>query len=169
MDSEIIGLLGLVVLMGLLMLRAPIGISLIAVSFSGIYYLIGPRPAFGMLASLPYDFASKWTLSSVPMFLLMGFVCFNAGLTRGLFQTARSWLAWLPGGLAVASVWGSAGFAAVTGSSIACCAAMGRWRRGPSTTWRSTATSSLSSTAMSSAERVGVPLKSRCSRKWVAP
>ena len=126
MDSEIIGLLGLVVLMGLLMLRAPIGISLIAVSFSGIYYLIGPRPAFGMLASLPYDFASKWTLSSVPMFLLMGFVCFNAGLTRGLFQTARSWLAWLPGGLAVASVWGSAGFAAVTGSSIACCAAMGR-------------------------------------------
>lgn len=126
MDSEIIGLIGLAVLIGLLMLRAPIGISLITVSFTGIYVLIGQRPAMGMLASLPYDFAAKWTLSSVPMFLLMGFVCFNAGLTRGLFQTARSWLSWMPGGLAVASVWGSAGFAAVTGSSIACCAAMGR-------------------------------------------
>jgi len=79
-----------------------------------------------MLAAMPYDFTSKWTLSSVPMFLLMGFVCYHAGLTRGLFEAARSWLARLPGGLAVASVCGSAGFAAVTGSSIACCAAMGR-------------------------------------------
>lgn len=126
MASEYIGLIGLAVVMLLLVLRTPIGISLIAVSFTGILILIGLRPAMGMLATLPYDFVSKWTLSSVPMFLLMGFVCYQAGLTRGLFDAARSWLSWLPGGLAVASVWGSAGFAAVTGSSIACCAAMGR-------------------------------------------
>lgn len=126
MENEIIGLIGLACVMFLLILRVPIGISLIAVSTTGIYILIGPRPAFGMLTTLPYDFTAKWTLSSVPMFLLMGFVCYHAGLTRGLFQAARSWLVWLPGGLAVASVWGSAGFAAVTGSSIACAAAMGR-------------------------------------------
>ena len=53
-------------------------------------------PAWGMLAAMPYDFTSKWTLSSVPMFLLMGFVCYHAGLTRGLFEAARSWLARLP-------------------------------------------------------------------------
>ncbi|MEW5420922.1 TRAP transporter large permease [Amorphus sp. 3PC139-8] len=126
MSGELIGLIGLAVVLLLLVLRTPIGISLIAVSFTGIYILLGPRPALGMLATLPYDFAAKWTLSSVPMFLLMGFVCYHAGLTRGLFEAARSLLAWLPGGLAVASVWGAAGFAAVTGSSIACAAAMGR-------------------------------------------
>jgi tripartite ATP-independent transporter DctM subunit len=113
-------------MLGLLVLRVHIGIALISVSTGGIWYLIGSRPALGMLSTLPYDFSASWTLSSVPMFLLMGYVCYYAGLTRGLFEVARSWLAWLPGGLSVATIWGSAGFAAVTGSSIACAAAMGR-------------------------------------------
>ena len=126
MENETIGLLGLGAVLVLLALRVHIGIALISVSVTGIWILIGQRPALGMMSSMPYDFTAKWTLSSVPMFLFMGFVCHQAGLTRGLFEAARSWLAWLPGGLAVASVWGSAGFAAVTGSSIACCAAMGR-------------------------------------------
>ncbi|MFV0475509.1 MAG: TRAP transporter large permease [Pikeienuella sp.] len=126
MSSEIIGVTGLGVLVALLLARVPIGISLIAVSFGGIWALIGPRPAWGILSAVPYDFTAKWTLSSVPMFLLMGFVCYHAGLTRGLFAACRSWMARLPGGLAIASVLGSAGFAAVTGSSVACAAAMGR-------------------------------------------
>ncbi len=126
MSNEIIGLAGLGVLVLMLLARIPVGISLIAVSFGGIWTLIGPRPAWGILSAVPYDFAAKWTLSSVPMFLLMGFVCFHAGLTRGLFEACRSWMARLPGGLAIASVLGSAGFAAVTGSSVACAAAMGR-------------------------------------------
>ena len=126
MESEIVGLLGLLVLVGLLLLRVPIAIALIVVSFAGIYVLIGPRPAFGILKVVPYEFTAKWTLSSVPMFLLMGYVCFYAGLTKGLFDACRSWMARVPGGLAIASVMGSAGFAAVTGSSVACAAAMGR-------------------------------------------
>ncbi|MFC3226255.1 TRAP transporter large permease [Marinibaculum pumilum] len=126
MDSEIIGLLGLGVLVLMLLARVPIGITLITVSFAGIWVLIGPRPAWGILSAVPYEFAAKWTLSSVPMFLLMGYVCYHAGLTQGLFAACRSWLARLPGGLAIASVLGSAGFAAVTGSSVACAAAMGR-------------------------------------------
>lgn len=60
------------------------------------------------------------------MFLLMGFFSFHAGLTKGLFDAARVWLSGLPGGLAVATVFGAAGFAAVTGSSVACAAAMGK-------------------------------------------
>ena len=60
------------------------------------------------------------------MFLLMGYICFHSRLTDGLFQVARSWLSWMPGGLAVASVGAAAGFSAVTGSSLACAAAMGR-------------------------------------------
>jgi tripartite ATP-independent transporter DctM subunit len=79
-----------------------------------------------MLQVVPHTFIANWTLSSVPMFLLMGFVCYHAGLTRGLFDTARLWLSRLPGGLAIASVFGCSGFAAVTGSSVACAAAMGK-------------------------------------------
>ncbi|MEC9345539.1 MAG: TRAP transporter large permease subunit [Pseudomonadota bacterium] len=126
MENEVIGLLGIASLVLLLLLRMPIGIALILVSFCGIWVLVGQRPAWGILSAVPYDFAAKWTLSSVPMFLLMGYVCYHTGLTKGLFDACRSWLARLPGGLAIASVFGSAGFAAVTGSSVACAAAMGR-------------------------------------------
>ena len=60
------------------------------------------------------------------MFLLLGYVCFHAQLTQGLFRAARLWLSSVPGGLAVASIFGTTGFAAVCGSSVACSAAMGR-------------------------------------------
>jgi tripartite ATP-independent transporter DctM subunit len=80
----------------------------------------------GALRIIPYNFAANWQLSSVPMFLLMGYLAYHTGITRGLFRAARVWLSWMPGGLAVASILGCSGFAAVTGSSVACAAAMGR-------------------------------------------
>lgn len=120
------GFTGLAVLMVLLALRVPIGVSLISVSFGGIWALIGLNGAVSTLKVAPYSFAASWQLSSVPMFLFMGYFCFHAGITQGLFQAARVWLSRLPGGLAVASVFGTAGFAAITGSSVACAAAMGR-------------------------------------------
>jgi len=62
----------------------------------------------------------------VPMFLLMGYVCYHARLTAGLFEVARLWLTGLPGGLGVATVGAAAGFSALTGSTTACAAAMGK-------------------------------------------
>ena len=126
MSGTEIGLGGIAILLVLILLRVPIGISLITVSFGGIWMLLGERPAWGIVTAIPYDFASSWALTSVPMFLLMGFFCYQAGLTTGLFDAARKWLSVLPGGLAIASIFGSAGFAAVTGSSVACAAAMGK-------------------------------------------
>ncbi|WP_109467969.1 TRAP transporter large permease [Albibacillus kandeliae] len=126
MTDAHIGFAGLGLLVLLIALRFPIGVSLIGVSFGGIWLLVGERAAWGALGVVPWGFASTWQLSSIPMFLLMGFVCYNGGLTTGLFRAARVWLSRLPGGLAVASIFGAAGFAAVTGSSIACAAAMGR-------------------------------------------
>lgn len=121
-----VGLTGLGALLVLLSLRIPVGVALIGVSFVGIWSLVGERVALSILTSTPYAFTAHWTLSSVPMFLLMGYFCYHAGLTKNLFDAARVWLAKLPGGLAVASIFGAAGFAAVTGSSVACAAAMGR-------------------------------------------
>ncbi|NEW88360.1 MULTISPECIES: TRAP transporter large permease [Rhodopseudomonas] len=109
-----------------LLMRVPVGVALGGLSFAGIWAMLGPRVAWGTLTSMPYDFISHWTLSSVPMFLLMGYVCYHSQLTDGLFRMARAWLSWMPGGLAVASVGAAAGFSAVTGSSLACAAAMGR-------------------------------------------
>jgi tripartite ATP-independent transporter DctM subunit len=126
MSDGAIGFLGLAVLLTMIGLRVPIGVSLLSVSFVGIWSIIGLDPALGILRTIPFSFAANWQLSSVPMFLLMGFLCFHAGLTRGLFEAARVWLGRLPGGLAIASVFGASGFAAVTGSSVACAAAMGR-------------------------------------------
>jgi len=126
LTPEGVGVLGICVLIALIFLRVPIGVALSVVSIAGIYEIVGPRAAVGLVSEIPYDFTAHWTLSSVPMFLLMGYFCFHAGLTEGLFRLARLWLSWLPGGLSIASIQGSALFAAVTGSSLACTAAMGR-------------------------------------------
>ena len=125
--SEIqLGFAGLGILLFLLAIRVPIGIALVGVSFCGIWALTSWNVAWGSIGIIPYQFAANWVLSSVPMFLLLGFVCYHAQLTKGLFEAARVWLAALPGGLAISAVLGSAVFAAVCGSSVACSAAMGR-------------------------------------------
>lgn len=109
-----------------MLFRVPVGVALGGLSFVGLWVMLGPGTAWGILTAVPYDFISHWTLSSVPMFLLMGYICYHSQLTDGLFRVARAWLSWMPGGLAVASVGAAAGFSAVTGSSLACAAAMGR-------------------------------------------
>ncbi len=110
----------------LILMRVPIGVSLIAVSFGGLWSMFSWNIAWGSLGIVPYNFANSWVLSSIPAFLMMGFICYHTRLTQGLFSAAQVWLSGLPGGLAIASVFGCAGFAAVTGSSVACSAAMGK-------------------------------------------
>ncbi|OWU68617.1 TRAP transporter large permease [Marinibacterium profundimaris] len=121
-----IGLCGIVSVILLVLLRIPIAVALGIVSFFGFWAMLGSGAAFGLLTAVPYDFAAHWTLSSIPMFLLMGYVCYQTDITRGIFKAARVWLSFLPGGLAVASVGGAALFSAAAGSSLACAAAMGR-------------------------------------------
>jgi len=126
MSDILIGSGGIALAVFLILGGIPIAVALTSVSFVGIFVLVGERAAFGILTAVIYDFVAKWTLTSIPMFLLMGFVCYHAGLTRGLFNLSRVLLSRLPGGLAITAVVGSTGFAAVTGSSVACAAAMGR-------------------------------------------
>lgn len=126
MDEITIGLFGLACLLVLLLIGTPIAVSLILVSFVGTWQLTSFKVAWGFLKFLPYSFSANWILSSIPMFLLLGFICYYAELTKGMFNAARVWLARLPGGLAISAVVGSAGFAAVSGSSLATSAAMGR-------------------------------------------
>lgn len=121
-----VGFYGVGILLLLLLLRVPVALAMIAVSFGGIASLLGIRPALGIVTSTPYSFVASWTMSAVPMFLLMGFVAFHAGLTASLFGAAKAILWRVPGGLAISSIFACTGFATVSGSSIACAAAMGR-------------------------------------------
>ena len=120
------GLYGVICLFVLLALRVPVALALIAVSFGGVTLLLGITPAIGILSNTPFSFVSNWTLSAVPMFLLMGFVAYHAGLTTGLFEAAKAVLRRVPGALAISSIFACSGFAAVCGSSLATAAAMGR-------------------------------------------
>lgn len=124
--SVTIGFLGVGVLMVLLILRVPVALALIAVSFGGVATMIGLQPAIGIIQNTPFSFVANWTLSAVPMFLLMGFISFHAGLTGGLFEAAKAVLRRVPGALAISSIFACSGFAAVCGSSLATAAAMGR-------------------------------------------
>ncbi len=126
MDPLTIGGLGVVAILVLLALRVPIAFALGGVSFIGIWIIRGYKPALGLIGSLPHSFASSWELSAVPMFLLMGAIAYQTGLTSSLYNAARLWLNGLPGGLAVATNFTAAGFAAASGSSIATSAAVGR-------------------------------------------
>lgn len=126
MDPANIFLFALIGLFVLLALRMPIAIALAIVSATGILAIRGPRAALSMIGSETHDFAAHWTLSAIPMFLLMGAFAFQGGLTTSLFKAGRIWLSRLPGGLAVATNAATAMFAASSGSSIATSAAMTR-------------------------------------------
>ncbi len=120
------GFAGVILLFILLALRVPVALALIAVPVAGIAWLLGWTPAIGILSSTPFSFVSNWTLSAVPMFLLMGFIAFHTGMTGGLFDAAKAVLRRIPGALAISSIFACSGFAAVCGSSLATAAAMGR-------------------------------------------
>ena len=75
---------------------------------------------------VPHSKISSHALSLIPTFILIGYLAYHAGLTRALFECAKRWIAWVPGGLAVASIFASAGFAAVSGASVATAAVFAR-------------------------------------------
>ena len=116
--------IGIVLL--LLALRAPIGIVLLTVSFCGTWFALGFNVAWGIARAIPFDFIANWSFSAVPMFLLMGYVASNGGLTDGLFAALKIVLRRVPGGLACAGVGACALFSAASGSSVATAAAMSR-------------------------------------------
>lgn len=126
MDRLDIGLICVAISLVMLVIRIPIGLTLISVSFMGIASLASWNAAWGVLSSIPYSFAASWELSAVPMFLLMGYAAARGQLTNGLFGSMRILLNWMPGNLAVASVSASALFAAASGSSVATSAALAR-------------------------------------------
>jgi len=111
-------------LFGLLSLRLPVWAALALVGFVGNVALSNWASTLATLGQAPFDTASLYTLSVVPLFILTGGVASGTGLSSDLFKAARVMMSNLRGGLAVATIGASACFGAVCGSSIATAATM---------------------------------------------
>lgn len=125
MSTLTIGFLGFAILMILIFLRMPITVAMGSIGVLGMAYLSGFDAGINLLKTVPYATIANYGFSVVPLFILMGNFCFNAGVSKDLYRTVRSWLGQLRGGLAMATVGACAGFAAVSGSSLATAATMG--------------------------------------------
>ena len=119
MSNLTIGLLGVGVLLAVLLLRLPIGVALALVGTCGYAAIDGWRKALTVIGSVPFELASAYSLSVVPLFILMGAVASRAGMSRELFDAANAVFSGFRGALTNATIGACAAFGAICGSSIA--------------------------------------------------
>lgn len=126
MSPEVYGILGFVTLFVLLGLGTPVAIALLVVGFAGTVLLNGFTAAAFTLSGQVFATVTVYELTIIPLFILMGNLASSAGLSRDLFEAAHKIIGHLKGGLAAATIMGCAGFAALSGSSIASAVTMGK-------------------------------------------
>ena len=132
MERELVGLLGLVLLFVLIMLRTPVALAMLITALVGTWVLSLVSPFIRFIPYLQQFKTALWNavanyeLSVVPLFILMGFLAAETGLSRDLFQGLSALTRKMKGGVAMASVLACAGFGAVSGSSVATASTMSR-------------------------------------------
>ncbi len=126
MDPTSAGIMSIIILIILLVIGTPVAFAMGIAGFLGFVVYSGVDTAFGVLYNLPYRTLNNWIFIVIPLFILMGNFAFYSGITTDLFRAARNWLGRVPGGLGVATVAASAGFAAATGAAMASAAAMSK-------------------------------------------
>lgn len=126
MTPEFVGFLGFLALFLLLGLGTPVAISLLVVGFAGTVALSGFQAAAFTVSGQVFATVTVYELTIIPLFILMGNLASAAGLSRDLFEAAHKIIGHLKGGLAAATVMGCAGFAALSGSSLASAITMGK-------------------------------------------
>ena len=119
MSPETVGIIGIIALVVLILLRIPVAVALGLIGFVGYAAIDGWHRANLMIGGVPVEFASTYTLSVVPLFTLMGAVAASAGLSADLFRAGRVLFRGARGSLSIASIFASALFGAVCGSSVA--------------------------------------------------
>ena len=118
--------IGTAILFALLFSGIPIGYCLTLVGFVGVASIIGIDPALAMIGQVYSDAGRSYTLSVVPLFLLMGNMIVQSGIADEIYDAANAWLRHRKGGLAMATIVACGGFGSVCGSSLATAATMGR-------------------------------------------
>lgn len=126
MDPFVLALVGMAAVLVLVVLGMPIAFVTAAVGLAGLIALRGFLPAGVLGAGVPHSEVSSYTLIVIPFFIMMGAFASAAGITTDLYRMAKAWVGHLPGGLAIATTWGTALWSAISGSSTATAAVMGR-------------------------------------------
>ena len=125
MSAVTIGIIGILFLFILLAMRMQIGFSMALVGFLGFAVLGSLKPSFIILGMEPFRIGAAYSLSVIPLFILMGQFANYSRMGFEIYQTVYRWIGFLPGGLSMATIGACAGFAAISGSSLAAAATMG--------------------------------------------
>lgn len=125
-SREAIGGYSIALLLVLLFMKMPIGFSMIAVATYGLFVGVGERAAWSTIGDMPYEAVASWSLSVLPMFILMGMFLWQSGINEKVYDACRQWLGWMPGGLAVGTTLAGAGLSAVSGSTLGTVYALAR-------------------------------------------
>jgi tripartite ATP-independent transporter DctM subunit len=120
-----VAIIGIVVMLLIMFLRLPVGFAMALAGFLGMAYFISPQAAFHILATDIWGQFSSYGLSVIPLFIFMGYICFNSGISVRLYDTAYKWVGQVRGGIAMATIVADEFFAAICGSNTATAATMG--------------------------------------------
>ena len=126
MDGFTVGIIGIIVLIILLFSKMPIGAAMVLIGFLGFGYVVNGAGALGLLLTAPYTTFADQAMSVIPLFVLMGTLCFAAGMSEDLYYAVNTWIGHYRGGMAMATIGACALFAAVSGSSLATVATLGK-------------------------------------------
>jgi tripartite ATP-independent transporter DctM subunit len=134
MEPIHIGIIVTILMLIMVFLGLRVAFATAGAGFLGLLWIFSTKYGFDRgleitiqtAGTIPHSKVSTLSLSLIPTFILIGFFAYHAGLTRALFRAAKSWLGWLPGGMGVAAVFSTAGFAAVSGASVATSAVFAR-------------------------------------------
>jgi len=125
MSPELVGILGVVVLLILFALRMQIGLAMLIVGFVGFTILASTSGGLTLLGMVPYATAAAYGLSVIPLFMLMGMFLSYGGLGKDIFEAANAWLGHIRGGMAMATIGAIAVWSAISGSATATAASIG--------------------------------------------
>jgi len=125
MDPITAGIVGtLLLLAAIFFLRIPVGFAMGIIGFGGFAYVLNWNAATGMLGTEMWNVFSKYGLTVIPLFILMGQICFYSGVNERLYKSAYAWMGEIRGGLAMTTILACAGFSAICGSNSATAATM---------------------------------------------
>jgi tripartite ATP-independent transporter DctM subunit len=119
MDPITIGSLGIALLVLLVFLGVPVAYASAFTGIAGMMIIRNPTVGEGLAGMIPFANSAQYSLSVLPLFVAIGFLAMHAGITTSAYDAARKWVGRAPGGLATATIFASAGFAAVSGASTA--------------------------------------------------
>ena len=126
MSGLVVAAVGFGVMLGLIALRMPVALAMLSVGSGGYIYLTGWLPFLNYMKSTPYYLFSNYTLSVIPLFILMGAFAERSGLSTDLFRAASQAVGRRPGGLGMALIGACAAFGAICGPSVATTATFSR-------------------------------------------